>query len=76
MSEIDYSAMSERELKQYFLAHRDDEAALKAYLNRRHQRSTPAIATVNDPDFDAKIQAAIVQQMSDRPKNDTPQIRS
>lgn len=36
MSEIDYSAMSDRELKQYFIAHRDDEAALKAYLNRRH----------------------------------------
>ncbi|NMG18491.1 DUF6887 family protein [Brasilonema bromeliae] len=65
MSQIDYAAMSNQQLKQYMLEHRDDEAALKAYLDRRHQRSTVIITTVNDPDFDAKVQAAIRQQMSD-----------
>ncbi len=66
MSEIDYGAMSDRQLKQYLLSHRNDETALKAYLDRRHQRSTSVITAVNDPDFDAKIQASIRQQMSDR----------
>ncbi|MBD2774981.1 DUF6887 family protein [Iningainema tapete] len=63
MSQIDYAKMDDRQLKQYFLEHRNDEAALKAYLNRRRQRSTSVITTLNDPDFDAKIQAAIKQQI-------------
>jgi hypothetical protein len=65
MSHIDYTAMSDQQLKQYMLEHRGDEAALKAYLDRRHQRSNSVITNVNDPDFDTKIQAAIRQQMSD-----------
>ncbi|MBO1351583.1 MAG: hypothetical protein EBE86_031350 [Hormoscilla sp. GUM202] len=65
MSKIEYVTMSDQQLRQYFLEHRQDEAALKAYLDRRHQRSTEVITTANDPDFDAKIIAAIRQQMSD-----------
>lgn len=64
MSHIDYAAMSDQQLKQYMLEHRNDETALKVYLDRRHQRSNSVITDVNDPDFDAKIQAAIRQQMS------------
>jgi hypothetical protein len=63
MSQVDYATMSDRELKRYFLEHRDDEVALQTYLERRRQRSSGAIAKVGDPDFDIKIQAAIHQKL-------------
>jgi nitrogen regulatory protein PII-like uncharacterized protein len=66
MNHIDYATMSDQQLKQYLLEYRDDEAAFQAYLERRRQRPASVITTVNDPDFDAKIQAAIRQQMSDK----------
>ncbi len=65
MSQIDYTAMSDQELRQYFLKHREDKAALQAYLERRREGSFQVITTVDDPDFDAKIQVAIRQQMSE-----------
>jgi hypothetical protein len=38
MDKIDYAAMSDQELKQYFLTHSDDEAAFQAYMDRRYAR--------------------------------------
>lgn len=71
MSKVNYDAMSEQELKQYFLAHKDDKAALQAYLDRRNQRPRKVITKIGDPDFDIKLQAAILQQMQDyQNKND------
>jgi hypothetical protein len=64
MNQIDYAAMSDRELKRYFLNHRDDEVAFQAYLERRRKRASGVIAKVDDPDFDAKIEAAILQKLS------------
>ncbi len=64
MSQIDYAAMTDQQLKQYFLEHRNDKAALQAYLDRRNQRSKVVITTIDDPDFDQKIQAEIEQQIS------------
>ncbi|MBW4621870.1 MAG: hypothetical protein KME17_21220 [Cyanosarcina radialis HA8281-LM2] len=63
MSQVNYNAMSDRDLKRYFLEHRDDKAALEAYLDRRRKRSSTVITKVGDPDFDIKLQAAIRQQM-------------
>jgi hypothetical protein len=63
MSQVDYAAMSDQALKRYFLSHREDEAALQAYLERRRQRSSRIITKVGDPDFDIKIQAAIQQKL-------------
>ena len=65
MSQINYSAMSYRELRRYFLDHRDDRAAFQAYLARRRERSHPVITRVDDPDFDDKIQGAIRQQLAE-----------
>lgn len=62
MSQINYANMSDRELRQYFLRHREDKAALKAYLDRLNDRQRNVITTVDDPDFEAKIQAAVWQQ--------------
>ena len=64
MNQSDYAAMSDRELRKYFLQHREDKTALEAYLERLSQRPNKnCIARLDDPDFDAKIQAAIRQQL-------------
>ncbi len=56
MSEVNYDAMSDRELKRYFLNHRHDESAFQAYLERRRRYPQAIIAKVGEPDFDLKIQ--------------------
>lgn len=63
MSQINYAAMSDEELRRYFLRHREDKTALRAYLDRLSDHPRKIITTVDDPDFDAKIQAAILSQM-------------
>lgn len=63
MSQVNYVAMSDQELRQYFLRHREDKIAFRAYLDRFGDRPREVIASVDDPDFDKKIQAAILQQM-------------
>ncbi len=64
MSLVNYDAMSNGELKLYFLKHRGDRAALQAYLDRINQRPYRLIARPEDPDFDEKIQAAIRQKLA------------
>ena len=63
MSQVNYTALSDQELRQYFLIHREDKLALQAYLERLGDRPRTVITTVDDPDFDAKIQAAVLKQM-------------
>jgi hypothetical protein len=63
MSQINYDSMSNSELKQYFLKHRGDQAALQAYLDRINQRPLKIIASPDDPDFDQKVQAAIRRKL-------------
>ncbi|PZV10433.1 MAG: hypothetical protein DCF22_16850 [Leptolyngbya sp.] len=63
MNQVNYAAMSDQELRQYFLRHREDKLALRAYLERLGDLPRTVITTVDDPDFDAKIQAAVLKQM-------------
>jgi hypothetical protein len=63
MSQHNYSAMSDAELKQYFLKHRGDLVAFQAYLDRVNQRPRRIIASPEDIDFDEKVQAAIRQKL-------------
>jgi hypothetical protein len=63
MSQVNYAAMSDQDLKQYFLQHREDKTALQAYLDRLGDRPREVITTVDDPDFDKKIQAAVLRQL-------------
>ena len=70
MSQVDYTRMSDAELKQYFLKHRGNKTAFQAYLNRINQRPLRVIASSDDPDFDQKVQAAI-QQKLDAARNDS-----
>jgi len=59
MSPIDYKAMSDHELKQYFLQNRDDKEALQVYLDRINQHPHEVITTVDAPDFNERIQTAV-----------------
>lgn len=60
---LDYAAMCDRELRQYFLRHREDKLALRAYLDRLGDRPRHIITTVEDPDFEAKLEAAVLAKM-------------
>lgn len=63
MSQIDYTAMTDAELKQYFLKNRGDQTAFQAYLDRLNQRPRRIIASLSDPDFDQRVQSAIRQKL-------------
>jgi hypothetical protein len=63
MSRVNYDEMSDAELKQYFLKHRGDEAALQAYLDRINQRPLKIVASPSDSDFDEKVRVAIQQKL-------------
>ncbi|MFN6559550.1 MAG: DUF6887 family protein [Nostoc sp. ChiSLP01] len=63
MSQVNFDSMTDAELKQYFLANRQDKAAFQAYLDRLNQRPKSIIASPGDPDFDEKIQAAIRRKL-------------
>lgn len=63
MSRTNYDAMSDADLKQYFLKHRGDQSAFQAYLDRINQRPRRIIANPDDPDFDEKVQIAIRQKL-------------
>lgn len=69
MSQVKYAAMSDEELRHYFLLNREDKLALRAYLDRLGDRPRHVITTVDDPDFDAKIQAAVIKQMHSASNN-------
>ncbi|MEM8642867.1 MAG: hypothetical protein AAGG51_29220 [Cyanobacteria bacterium P01_G01_bin.54] len=64
MSVINYNAMSDAELRRYFLAHRQDPQALAAYLARRQRQPRPVITHADDPEFEQKLQAAVKQQLA------------
>ena len=76
MSEMNYDAMSDTELKQYFLKHRGDQAAVQAYLDRINQRPRRIIARPDDLDFDEKVQAAIQRKIEARrsQRSDHPNV--
>lgn len=62
MTKKNYAAMSDQELKRYFLTHRDNEA-FYAYIDRRHSRSRGAIVEFDDPAWEEKIIAVIQAQL-------------
>jgi hypothetical protein len=63
MSQANYADMTNEQLKHYIIKHSEDEAALKAYLERRNLQEFPIIANVKDTDFDDKLRAAIAQKL-------------
>ncbi|MEG3879639.1 hypothetical protein QT972_19985 [Microcoleus sp. herbarium7] len=63
MSNINYAAMSDRELKQYILTHRDDREAFYAYMDRRHSRPRKVTIKLDDPAWQEKMISAIRVQL-------------
>ncbi len=63
MSKVNYNAMSDTQLKQYFLKNRGAQAAFQAYLDRINQRPLRIIASLSDSDFDEKVQTVIRQKL-------------
>ena len=63
MNRINYETMTDAELKDYFLKHRNNQSAFQAYLERINQSPKEVIANPSDPDFDEKIQAAILKKL-------------
>ena len=50
MNIVNYEAMSDRELKQYFLAHRDDVQAFHAYMDRLRQKQPKILIKAGEID--------------------------
>jgi hypothetical protein len=69
MSEINYASMTDRELKEYLLAHRDDIEAFYAYMDRRHARppQKPIIAA-NEVDLPIEEQIKLINERIDFPR--------
>jgi hypothetical protein len=63
MIQPNFQAMSQKELQSYVLAHRDDQEAFYAYVDRLHQEGNwiemPAVESVEDleqyPDFTSRF---------------------
>jgi hypothetical protein len=63
MNNINYAAMSDRELKRYILTYRDDREAFYAYMDRRRSRSRKITIKLDDPAWQEKIISAIGVQL-------------
>ncbi len=48
MKQINYANMSDQELKQYLLDHKDNQDAFYAYLDRKQQHPKQVILSVNE----------------------------
>jgi hypothetical protein len=78
MSQVNYDAMSDAELRTYFLAHRQDTAAFQAHLDRLNRHTPTIVANPADPDFDEKLQALIRQKLAaaQNPQPDEQTLRN
>ena len=63
MSKPNFATMSQKELQDYFLTHRDDQEAFYAYVNKLHREGKwvemPSLTSLDDlnqhPDFLARF---------------------
>lgn len=63
MKQVNYAAMNNQELKRYMLAHREDQEAFNAYLDRRHSRSNKTVIEFDDPAWEKKIISVIQEKL-------------
>jgi len=64
MTKVNFAAMSDRQLKQYILSHRDDQEAFYAYIDRRNSRPNKLTIKFEDPAWEEKIISAIKTQLN------------
>ncbi|MGK7872500.1 MAG: hypothetical protein AB4426_04080 [Xenococcaceae cyanobacterium] len=65
MRKIDYTVMTDQELKRYLLDHREDREAFYAYMDRRYTRPNREVISPDDPDWETKVIAIIRAQIGD-----------
>ena len=63
MTQVNYTAMTDQELKYYILAHRDDQEAFYTYMDRRHSRPDKVVIKFDDPNWETKVLAAIQEKL-------------
>jgi hypothetical protein len=64
MNDVNYATMTDRELKQYMLSHREDRSAFQAYIDRRQSRPDRTIIQINDPNWEQKVLSAMRSQLN------------
>ena len=63
MNPVNYSNMSDEELKQYLLEHKDNKEIFYTYLDRKQKRKNQAIIGVNELDnLTPKQQVELISQ--------------
>ncbi len=68
-----FDAMTDKELKRYFLEHRDQES-FHAYMDRRYARPNRKTIPADDPEWQQKVIASIKRQIGETVDNgDQPQ---
>lgn len=63
MTKVNYTTMSDQELKRYILTHRDDQEAFYTYMARRHFRARRTAIEFDDPAWEEKLLSAIRTQI-------------
>lgn len=66
MTEVNYAAMSNQELKRYILNNRKDLEAFQVYMDRRHSRPNRTVVKFDDPAWEEKIVSEIEAQLNSR----------
>lgn len=65
-----FDAMSDSELKRYFVTNRDDES-FHAYMDRRYARPNRHTISPNDPEWESKMIASVKRQLGNiKPDSD------
>jgi hypothetical protein len=64
MAQVNYAMMTDQELKRHFLAHRDDEAAFHAYMDRVNARPKKPGIKLDDPDWEDKLKAMVEEKLA------------
>lgn len=62
---VNYSTMSDQELKRYMLEHRHDTEAFHAYMDRVYARPQQTVVEPDDPDWEGKVLADIREQLEE-----------
>lgn len=66
MTEVNYTAMSDQELKRYILNNRNDLEAFHVYMDRRRSLPNRTVVKFDDPAWEEKIVSEIQAQLNSR----------
>lgn len=64
MTQVNYAAMSDQELKHYILTNRKDLEAFQVYMDRRRSRPNRTVVKYDDPAWEEKIVSQIQAQLN------------